>query len=299
MHYIKIIITLTGFAVLLPSCITPGLIKSTLQNEHTTAAQTLSKSNAKENPLSATHSPQNRLHDIEASLRELRGKIEITHAKSETELQDMELSLLALIHDLDTKISALLSVIETKKSKKKSSAKKNPDLSFFIAERLFQEKKWKEASLHYEEYRAIEKHGKYYRKATFQTAVCFKELNMEAEANKLFNEVVQNFPGTIEEKRAKSLLPSLSNEDPFVSPSSPGQSTIETSPTPIIPEQTTSTKEASSLTSQPKNPDEKTATPAHSTDKVSGENNTITSSENKDPAKKAGASPVAAPSLSP
>lgn len=73
----------------------------------------------------------------------------------------------------------------------------------------FEEKKWKEAILGFDQYREKNPKGKYAAEATYKTGVCFQELGMTDEAKVFYQDVVAKFPQSDMAKKAQIRLKSL------------------------------------------------------------------------------------------
>lgn len=75
----------------------------------------------------------------------------------------------------------------------------------------FQEKKWKEAILNFDQYREKYPTGKYAPEATYKTGVSFQELGMKDEAKVFYQEVTEKFPKSDMSKKAQIRLKSISS----------------------------------------------------------------------------------------
>lgn len=75
----------------------------------------------------------------------------------------------------------------------------------------FQEKKWKEAILNFDQYREKYPTGKYAPEATYKTGVSFQELGMNDEAKVFYKEVTEKFPKSDMSKKAQIRLKSLNS----------------------------------------------------------------------------------------
>lgn len=116
----------------------------------------------------------------------------------EEALKNLEIQILGLVKDIqDLKKKALT---ESKAPKKGA---------FEQAEALFDQKKWQEAILSYQNYRDQNPNGKNYAEATYKIGVCFQELNMKSEAKAFYSEVLAKFPKSKESKKADYRLKNL------------------------------------------------------------------------------------------
>ena len=171
----------------------------------------------------SSHSMAEQVSEMATSLRELRGEITRSNKEKEEQLQSFNQGLISLIQALDLRVTALAE--EVKKLKNQSTpVKKQKDEDIFQkAEKLFKEKNWKSAIIHYEKYRAQNKAGKFYKEATFQIGLCFQKLGMHKEAKVFFRELLESFPKSELAKKAKKLL--------SASPTAPSAVATTASPT--------------------------------------------------------------------
>ena len=133
--------------------------------------------------------------------------------KLESQLQALQEEILALRARESAKPSKKEEVREIEKmadgSKGKEKAK-DKDLALFDAgQNSFQEKKWKEAILNYDQYREKNPKGKHAAEATYKTGVCFQELGMHDEAKVFYQDVLAKFPQSDMAKKAQIRLKSL------------------------------------------------------------------------------------------
>lgn len=96
-----------------------------------------------------------------------------------------------------------------KDADKGKSKDKEKDL-MDVALEDFQEKKWKEAILNFDQYREKYPTGKYAPEATYKTGVSFQELGMNDEAKVFYKEVTEKFPKSDMSKKAQIRLKSIS-----------------------------------------------------------------------------------------
>lgn len=95
------------------------------------------------------------------------------------------------------------------KKEAKESVKDKEKALIDNAQADFQNKKWKEAILNFDQYREKNPKGKYFAEATYKTGVCFQELGMTDEAKVFYNEVIEKFPKTDVSKKANYRLKTL------------------------------------------------------------------------------------------
>lgn len=120
------------------------------------------------------------------------------YAETIAKLQDQ---YLALSQKVETINGAKVAVANAKASKSG-----NP---FDTAEALFNQKKWREAIVEYQNYRDRYPNGKTYSEATYKIGVCFQELGMKDEAKSFYNEVVKRFSKTKAADKARYRLKNL------------------------------------------------------------------------------------------
>lgn len=146
-----------------------------------------------------------KISQVEASIRELRGQMEKISKTQKDRSAELEQGILSLIQTLDLRVAALAEKVKSKKQKD-LMAKDDPERLFKEAERFFKKENWKQAIINYEKYREKNKTGKFYKKATFQIGLCFQKLTMHKEAKVFFREVLESFPKSAEAKEARELL---------------------------------------------------------------------------------------------
>ncbi len=152
--------------------------------------------------------------DYEEQIRILNGRIEtlentmrlMSEAKNHRDIEreqmkadfDEKLKVYAeSIAQLENKVLLLTSQINAMTSAKaagqaaKAKAKAEP---FTAAESLFDQKKWREAIVEYQNYRDRYPKGRNYPEATYKIGVAFQELGMKEEAKAFYSEVTKKFP---------------------------------------------------------------------------------------------------------
>lgn len=182
-----------------------------------------------------------RLEELQDQNRGLNGRIEeLEHRLADTEKhngsgkEELEKNLdetkrtnsllQESISKLETQLQALQEEIVTLKTKETSSKSsksddgnekpkdKSKDKGKELIESAlisFQDKKWKEAILSFDQYREKNPKGKFAAEATYKTGVCFQELGMADEAKVFYQEVVAKFPQSDMAKKAQYRLKSL------------------------------------------------------------------------------------------
>ena len=161
-------------------------------------------------------SVQAKVSEMEDSLRELRGQIDLLLNKQEAQeqwnqdiqkqVEELNNNLNTTIQNLEEQVTLLTENLEQQKEEAKKLMENDPEYHFKVAEDFFNEEDWKKAIVSYERYREKNKSGKFFKKATFQIGQCFHNLDMKKEARVFFKEVVSSFPKSEEAKQAKKLL---------------------------------------------------------------------------------------------
>lgn len=167
-------------------------------------------------------SVQSRVSEMEASLRELRGQIDLLLKKQEVQeelnqdnqkqIEDLTNNFRTSLDTLEEQITSLTENLEHQKEEAKKLMESDPEYHFKEAEKFFNEENWKKAIVAYERYREKNKDGKLFKKATFQIGQCFQNLDMKKEAQVFFKEVVSSFPKSEEAKKAKKFLATSNNK---------------------------------------------------------------------------------------
>lgn len=127
-------------------------------------------------------------------------------AKLETQLQALQEEIVSV----RAKEGSKSSKDDAKDSKDQKDKEKEKDKGLMeSALSSFQDKKWKEAILNFDQYREKNPKGKHVAEATYKTGVCFQELGMSDEAKVFYQEVVAKFPQSDMAKKAQYRLKSL------------------------------------------------------------------------------------------
>jgi tetratricopeptide (TPR) repeat protein len=178
----------------------------------------------------AANDTANRFAEIEASIREMNGRVEVVENKvgqadqsrgrsqllleeqlAETNkkvqlLQEEIMKLEGQVQALNEQIAS--SRVETK-AEEKPAGKSEKKTAFDIGEELFEKKDWKKAIVSYQKYRDLFPKGKKIAEATYKIGVCFQELGMKEEAKTFYDEISAKFPNSPEARRAKIRLKKL------------------------------------------------------------------------------------------
>lgn len=177
--------------------------------------------------------------DLEASLREMSGRIDVLENRAgqsdqgqgrsiqqlemqvgeltkknallQEEMGKMEAQIQALSEQVAASAQATAARAQQERDEKPAVAGKAADkLALFEAgEEHFQKKEWRKAILNYQKYRDSQPKGKKFPEATYKMGVCFQELGMKDEAKTFYDELVAKFPSSAEARRARIRLKKL------------------------------------------------------------------------------------------
>jgi TolA-binding protein len=129
--------------------------------------------------------------------------------KLQNELQALQEEMVALKVQESTKAGKAADAKGKDKEKSKDKDHEKDKSLMEAGLGNFQDKKWKEAILNFDQYREKNPKGKYAAEATYRTGVCFQELGMVDEAKVFFQEVVAKFPQSEMAKKAQYRLKSI------------------------------------------------------------------------------------------
>ena len=176
--------------------------------------------------------------ELEASLRELNGRVEVVenrvsqsdqgqgriHKNLEDQLAETNRKYLLLqeeVGKLEAQMSALSEQVAANSRAAQISAqqhgqqddkdddrpsKNDKRTPFDIGEEHFNKKEWRKAILNYQKYRDTFPKGKKFPESTYKIGVCFQELGMKDEAKTFYDELVAKFPKSDEARRARIRL---------------------------------------------------------------------------------------------
>jgi len=180
-----------------------------LHSKNHTVTRTAQKSHTAQKPHEHSHSKMRgkkiaataatdlaiQLSQITEDLRNLRGQVEMLDKKQ----QDQSLVIQNLI---------LYSANFQSQSQELSSSQTEKRDPLSQAELFFRKKKYKQAIVHYEQYRKThhKKSGVPYRKATVQIGICFQRLGLNSEADVFFREIIELAPHSSEAQKARRHL---------------------------------------------------------------------------------------------
>ena len=159
--------------------------------------------------------------DTDGEFRQLYGRLEtvekqVADAKENPQVKTLENRILqmetemnllrATISELNNKAKkdALLAASDEQVAKKQVA--KSP---LFDATKYFNDKKWEDAILAYEDYRKKNPKGTEYAEATLKIGLCFQNMGLKDDAKVFFKEVVEKYPKSKEADSAKSKLKKL------------------------------------------------------------------------------------------
>ena len=183
----------------------------------------------------AKNDVDNRFSDLEASMRDLNNRVDVTehqgqkfdqsqeHWRKNIEdqlaetnkkvqlLQDEIVKYEGQMQMMNEQLAAAAAKKEeaSKAEEKSAKGKESKSTAFDEGESLFGKKEWGKAILSYQKYRDQSPKGKQFPEATYKMGVCFQELGKKDDARTFYEEVVAKFPGSGEAKRAKIRLKKL------------------------------------------------------------------------------------------
>lgn len=178
-----------------------------------------------------------RFGEVEESLRDLRGRVEVLEHRKEqgtqeadsakkfaadqaadankkiillqeglSQLEKTVFQLNAEINALKAEKTAMVAQNMAAQASKATEVKKG---SYEVGQEYFEQKDWKKAILNYQKYRDENPEGKKFPDATYKMGVSFQELGMREEAKTFYDELVSRFPNSNEARKAKIRLKSL------------------------------------------------------------------------------------------
>lgn len=170
--------------------------------------------------------------DLESSLREMSGRIEVLENKAgqsdqgqarnlqqlETQVSDLTKKNALLQEEMgkmETQIQALSEQVaasaqaKAHAEEKPAAAAKGGTALFDAGEDHFAKKEWRKAILNYQKYREQQPKGKKFPEATYKMGVCFQELGMKDESKTFYDELIGKFPSSPEARRARIRLKKL------------------------------------------------------------------------------------------
>lgn len=188
----------------------------------------------------AANDTNNRFAELETSIREMNGRVEVAENKtSEIDkaqsrtlkqleeqlaesnkkvqlLQDEVTRLESHVQALGEQVTATANAAAAASARReeareeapagKGSEKRTP---FDQGEEFFGKKEWKKAIVAYQKYRDQSPKGKNFPESTYKIGVCFQELGMKDEAKTFYEELISKQPGSSEARRAKIRLKKL------------------------------------------------------------------------------------------
>ncbi len=224
----KLVVVLSAVVLFMTGCLKTRNEVKDGENRQTMQQQvvTLQRSNA---------DVGNRFSDIESSIRELNGRVDVVEnnlgkgnagvenaLKSSAQQNNEVGQRVALLQEALTKMErdllALNAEVQALKAERMAaqsqqaaqSARDQAHKDFYEqGEDAFGKKDWKSAILQYQKYRDQYPKGKKFADATYKIGVCFQELGMKDEAKTFYDDVIGKFPKSDEARRARVRLKGL------------------------------------------------------------------------------------------
>ncbi len=185
--------------------------RSALRNEPTVTAQQKTAADAAVQK-----------EDKDREFRELYGRIEaVENQVNQVKDSERVKALETRLAQTETELNLLKTTVSELNAKAKKEAlmlssderalfnKKSETTPMTAATKLFNDKKWEDAILAFEEYRKSNPKGKEYAEATLKIALCFQNMGLKDDAKVFFKEVVEKYPKSKEADTAKSKLKKL------------------------------------------------------------------------------------------
>ncbi len=163
--------------------------------------------------------------DANKEFRELYGRIESVEKQlADTKSNEPVKALEAKINQMEIELSLLRTTVSELNAKAKKEAQMQssderagnhpqPKAHFKSpladATQHFNNKKWEDAILAYEEYRKNNPKGAEYPEATLKIGMCFQNMGLKEDAKVFYKEVADKFPKSQEASVAKSKLKKL------------------------------------------------------------------------------------------
>jgi TolA-binding protein len=157
-----------------------------------------------------------RFTDLEDQMRRVTNQVEVLENAKNKSTEALEARILALENktaDLLEKNKILQEELIARSSSpanSKSEASQNGKVDHFAqAETHFAAKEWKAAILAYQKYREVSPKGKKVPEASYKIGVSFQELGMKTEAKTFYDNVISQFPNSLEAKKSQTRIKSL------------------------------------------------------------------------------------------
>ncbi|MBY0385755.1 tetratricopeptide repeat protein [bacterium] len=147
-----------------------------------------------------------RLETVEKQVADVKDNVQVKALENRIVQMETEMNLLrATISELNAKAKKDALLASSDEQAKKQVAKS----PLFDASKHFNDKKWEDAILAYEEYRKKNPKGSDYAEATLKIGLCFQNMGLKDDAKVFFKEVVEKYPKSKEADTAKSKLKKL------------------------------------------------------------------------------------------
>lgn len=216
-------IIISSYLTLLPACL---LTRHDIRNQENEKQLEIQVKNLQ----TINADTENHVVNLDQSVRELSGRVEIIENNSktgeqkkankdlekETKLQIYEQAIsknekeIQILKDELLGLKKLIKLKKVAKSKKAKTKKKNiPKGNYTSGQYHFNKKDWKNAITGYQKYREMNPKGKRYAESTYKIGVCFHELGMTDNAKIFFQEVVEKYPKSKESKKSKYRMKKL------------------------------------------------------------------------------------------
>lgn len=140
---------------------------------------------------------------IEKSLKERDQKIKELSEKL-TVHQDVMTKLDAQITALQGQVNQLAE--EIKKAPAPAPKSEGEKGDYKVASDFFDKKQWQDAAISFEKYRKANPKGKHAAEALYKIGVSFQELGSKDEAKVFYKDVISQYPGSSEAKKAATRL---------------------------------------------------------------------------------------------
>lgn len=148
-----------------------------------------------------------RLETVEKQVADVKENPQVKALETRILQMETEMNLLrATISELNAKAKKDALLASSDEQAQKKQIAKSP---LFDATKYFNDKKWEDAILAYEDYRKKNPKGSEYAEATLKIGLCFQNMGLKDDAKVFFKEVVEKYPKSKEADSAKSKLKKL------------------------------------------------------------------------------------------
>lgn len=148
-----------------------------------------------------------RIETVEKQMADVKESEHVKALEGRIAQMETEMNLLrATVSELNAKAKKEAQLISSDELAAKKQVAKSP---LFDATKFFNDKKWEDAILAYEDYRKKNPKGTEYAEATLKIGLCFQNMGLKDDAKVFFKEVVEKYPKSKEADSAKSKLKKL------------------------------------------------------------------------------------------